>query len=132
MIGDAVSDSVQMRDFTKKRKPVQFAYSGVVYRCYPGLAPESLQELLQYAEGVDASNALTSLDSFFGLVMNADNAALIRAKLRDREDPLELDTAADIMMWVLEQYGLRPTQSSPDSSNGSPTGADGTPSMAGA
>ena len=127
-----MSDSVRMKDFTKKKKVVQFVFDGEVYRCYPGLAPEGLQELIKYADDITPQNALASLDGFFGIVMNEENARKIQLKLRDKESPLEIDVATDMMLWILEEFGLRPTQSSPDSSTGSPTGGDGSPSEAGA
>lgn len=127
-----MGDSVQMRDFTKKRKAVQFKLDDDVYRCYPGLAPDNLQTLVQFADDVTMENALSKLDGFFELVMNEDNATRIKAKLRNKEEPLEIAEATEIMLWILEAYGLRPTQSSPDSSTGSPTGDDGTHSGDGA
>lgn len=127
-----VSETVQMKDFTKKKKVVQFAFDGEVYRCYPGLAPEGLQDLVRFADDITAENAMKSLHGFFDVVMNEENARKIQAKLRDKESPLEIDVATDMMLWILEQFGLRPTQSSPDSSTGSPTGDDGSPSEVGA
>jgi hypothetical protein len=55
----------------------------------------------------------------------------MKAKLYDRMNPLDSEQANEIMEWLMEEYGLRPTSPSSGSSDGSPTGDGGTPSVAG-
>lgn len=124
--------NVNFRDFTKKRSAVFFNLDGERFDCAPAVPVTSLQELANYAGEVNSNNAADFLQKFFGLVMDADNQSRIAARMVDKTNPLDMDQALEIMHWLLEAYGMRPTQSSSDISTGSPTDGDGTPSMAGA
>jgi hypothetical protein len=50
------------------------------------------------------------------------------ARLKDRHNPIDDDQLADVVLWLLEQYGLRPTAPSQPSSDGSPSPESGTSS----
>lgn len=127
-----MSDNVVIKDFTKKRKVIQFDLDGHRYVCYPALAIPSLQEISTLAADFTPATAVEQLTKFFEVILPDEDAMRLSAKLTDKNNPLELDQAADIMHWVVEAYGLRPTTSSSASSNGSPTDGDGTRSAVGA
>lgn len=131
------SDNVRFRDFSKKRTPVNFILDngtaeGERFECYPALALPSLQEITTIAEAMTAENATESFAEFFRVVLQPESADRMENKLKDRMNPLDPEQANDVMSWLMEVYGLRPTQPSSDSSDGSPTGDAGTPSVAGA
>lgn len=127
-----MSDNVQIKDFSKKRKVVQFQLDGELYVCYPALAIPTLQEVTKISADFSVDTAIEALSAFFHLVMPAEAAGRLSAKLSNKESPLEIDQAADIMQWLVEEYGMRPTKSSSESSTGSPTDGDGTRSAVGA
>lgn len=125
-------NNVKFKDFSKKRKPVFFTLDGDErFDCSPGLPVELLQELALLATGVTEENAADALKEFFKLALVDEAYERLLLKMRDKQNPLELDQARDIMMWLLEVYGFRPSQPSSDSSAGSPTDDAGTPSGAG-
>jgi hypothetical protein len=131
------NDDVRFKDFSKKRKPVFFVLDGPTpdgerFDCYPALALPSLQEIALISGNMTADNATESFEEFFSVVMQPDSATRMAAKLHDRANPLDPDQANEIMEWLMEVYGLRPSQPSSDSSAGSPTDDAGTPSGAGA
>lgn len=136
--GEAVTDNnVRIRDFSKKRAPVNFTLDGPSadgehFECYPALALPSIQEIALIAEKMTAETATAAFLEFFKVVLMPESAVRMEAKLSDRLYPLDLEQANDIMQWLMEVYGLRPTQPSSGSSAGSPTGDGGTPSGAGA
>jgi hypothetical protein len=131
------NDDVRFRDFSKKRRPVYFMLNGPTpegerFDCYPALALPSLQEIALISGNMTAENATESFVEFFKVVLQPESAERIEAKLNDRLYPLEIEQANEIMTWLMEVYGLRPSQPSSDSSAGSPTDDAGTPSGAGA
>lgn len=128
-----MSDSVALKDFSKKRADIEFKLDGEIYVLYKAISIPSLQEISSTAAEFKLENAVQALSTFFRLIMAPEYADKLVYKLaEDKMNPLEVDQAVDIMNWALERYGLRPTQSSSDSSNGSPTDGDGTRSPAGA
>lgn len=64
--------------------------------------------------------------SIFELVLAEDSATRFIARMGDKNDPISLTQIMDIMPWVMEQYGMRPTQPSSDSSSGSESQDGGT------
>lgn len=122
---------VRFKDFTKKRPPVFFTIGEQRFDCYQALPVETMQEITKKAEVVNTGNAMTALTEFFELVMQPEAVIRLKAMMSDKVDPLEMDQATDIFMWLLEVYGLRPTTSSSGSSAGLPTDGAGTPSTDG-
>lgn len=126
------SNDVRFKDFTKKRKQINFLLdSPEPYLCYPALALPSLQEIALISGNMTAETATESFAEFFKVVLQPESAERMNAKLYDRMNPLDSEQANEIMEWLMEEYGLRPTSPSSDSSDGSPTGDGGTPSEAG-
>jgi hypothetical protein len=85
----------------------------------------------RYADVSEAdswSENFQALTSALELVLLEDSYELLRRRLKDKQNPVDLDQLAEIVLWLLDAYGLRPTQPSSDSSDGSPSPASGTPS----
>lgn len=128
-----MSDSVVLKDFSKKREVPRFMLDGHEYVLYRALSIPSIQQLTKIGADFKLETAVESLSLFFELIMEEQYSRKLIEKLTvDKIEPLEVDQAVDIMNWALEKYGMRPTQSSSDSSNGSPTDGDGTRSADGA
>lgn len=130
------NDDVRFKDFSRKRKPIFFILDGPTpegdrYDCYTALALPSLQEIALIAGNMTAENATESFAEFFKVVLLPESAARIEEKLKDRLYPMDPEQANEIMSWLMEVYGLRPSQPSSVSSDGSPTGDGGTPSVVG-
>lgn len=130
-------NDVRFKDFSRKRQPIHFVLDspspeGERFDCYPALALPSLQEIALLAGDITAENASASFAAFFDVVLQPESAERMKAKLVDRMYPLDSEQANEIMIWLLGVYGLRPPQPSSGSSDGSPTGDVGTPSVAGA
>lgn len=130
-----MTNQVHFKDFGKKRAEVSFTLGDRPedkYICVPALSLPAIQELALIGGRFSNESAVDSFVEFFNLVMDEDSARRIEHKMRhDRMDPLDKDQAVAIMNWLLEVYGLRPTQPSSDSSSGSPNDGSGTPSEAG-
>lgn len=132
-----MTNDVRFKDFSKKRQPIYFILDGVTpegerFDCYPALALPSLQEIALIAGNMTQETITESFTEFFAVVLQPESAARMESKLKDRQNPLEVEQANEIMSWLMEVYGLRPSQPSSGSSDGSPTGDVGTLSVAGA
>lgn len=128
-----MTNDVRFKDFSKKRLPVYFTLDGDErFDCYVALALPSLQEIALIAGNMTAETATDSFAEFFKVVLQPESAQRMEAKLKDRLNPLDPEQANEVMQWLMEVYGLRPSRPSSGSSDGSPTGDVGTPSVAGA
>lgn len=131
-----MSEQVRFKDFGKKRTPVYFTVGDGAanhFDCFPALSLPALQEMALLSGGFSMENAAATLETFFKLVMTEeDTARFMHRVLEDKADPIELSQVADIMHWLVEVYGNRPTQPSSDSSSGQPNDGSGTTSVVGA
>lgn len=124
-------EDIRFKDFTRKRTPVFFTIEGERFDCYSAIALPSLQEIVEVAQEFSTETAVESFTAFFKIVMEEAGAVRLEEMLKDKRNPLDQEQAVEIMQWLLEVYGLRPTQPSSESSPGSPTDDAGTPSEAG-
>ena len=123
--------STKFKDFSKPRERVYFTVSGTEFDCIPAVPVDVLQEMVTETGEVTAANLGTALRRFFKMTLTEESFAVMDRKLGDKVDPIDSEQASDIMHWLLEVYGMRPTQPSSDSSAGSKTVDGGTSSTAG-
>ncbi len=121
-----------LKDFSRPRTRVRFAVDGDVFDAPPVIPA---QVLMEFASRSKAAADAGSLDQRLAVVLDTletilmpESYALLSARIRDKDRPVGLEQLNDILEWLLEQYGLRPTRPSGDSSDGSPNPESGTPS----
>lgn len=140
-----------MKDFSSKPRVVEFAVDGEVYRGRPYLPAQTMVDFTLRVEAM--GEAATGSDGFktmmesLEMVLMPDSYRKLTGRMKDpladlpEEEraavtelpykPIELPQLDEILKWLMEEYGLRPTQSSSDSSAGSPDPASGTSSTDG-
>ena len=122
-----------IKDFTRKRDRVLFRIDDDVFEAAPALPAETLSEFAAQfgtvGESESAHERFQVMTSALELVLLPDSYTRFRERLRDRAQPIEIDQLSDCLVWLLEQYGLRPTQPSYSLSDGLPDPASGTSSM---
>lgn len=120
------------KDFTRKRKRLTFTIDDDTFEAASVLPADV------FAQFVTLYNDRVQVDTMveqIGMLKQALELALLpeswqrfAARLADKTNPIDDDQLSDVIMWLLEEYGLRPTQPSPPSSDGSASPASGTPS----
>jgi len=126
-----MANNVKFKDFTQKKTDIRFKLDGREIRCYPKIKPDVLQELTDSTFELNLGNAKEKAAVFFSGVMADEDREHLVARLADPWDEFGVEEAMNIMVYLLECYGLRPTKSSSGKSAGSATGGDGTPSTDG-
>jgi hypothetical protein len=127
---------VRFKDFTLDAPEIKFAIAGEKFDASPALSPVLLQ---QVSDIVDAfadndDKTVSMLDKVNKLIEFCDAILIGDSKERFAKIAPTLDLNRQIMpllYWLLEAYGLRPTEVSSDSSPTSPTENDGTTSTDG-
>ena len=125
-----------MKSFSRSRPKIQFDIDGDVFTAAPGLPAGTLAEFgIRYADAVSDSGIKQQYDSLSAvirLVLLPESYERFTARMTDSERPIDLEQLNEVIVWLLEQYGLRPTGPSSVSSNGSPALGPGTSSTDGA
>jgi hypothetical protein len=120
------------KDFTRKRKRLTFTIDDDTFEAAPVLPADVFAQFVTlYNDRVQVDTMVEQL----GMLKQALELALLHeswqrfsARLADKHNPIDDDQLSDVIMWLLEEYGLRPTQPSPSSSDGSASPESGTPS----
>lgn len=127
--------SARFKDFSKKREPVEFKIDNDLFTAPSVLPIPTMQELAETADAIKTetnnSQLFKKVTGIFDAVLTDASASRFRERVASKEEPIDIEQLIDIMLWLLEEYGLRPTQPSSDSSPGAPSETSGTLSTAG-
>lgn len=128
-----------MKDFTRQPKVVEFKIDDDVFRCHPRLPADVLIDFAVKAEGMgdnptgqqgvqamlDVLKATLIPEHFTRFRTRMQDQAKLAEEARaagrpvpDPYTPIGLDQVSEIVPWIMEEYGLRPTEPSEDSSDG--------------
>jgi len=123
---------VAIMDFTVPREEIQVKIDDDVFDAYPALPGLVVLEFSERASAIDTEAtgdaAKKELLRSLELVLQPESFALFSRRLADYAKPIDLRQVNKIIPWLMEQYGLRPTEPSSSSSSGEPNPDDGTSS----
>ena len=105
-----------------------FTIDGDTYEAAPVMPAETLMEFAGHFGKVGDTPAenLTAMRGLLEMVLLPDSYERLAARLRSRENPVDIDQVSDLISWLLETYGLRPTRPSSSSPDGPPSPESGT------
>jgi hypothetical protein len=130
-----MTSEIHFKDFSKVLTPIQFQVDSDYFSALPTLPIPVMQQLIQVSAELQGKTmgpeALTDVLGVFDIVLMEESRERFKARLQSTENPVSLTQVMDIMVWLMELYGKRPTQQSSDSSSGLPTETVGTISTAG-
>lgn len=115
-----------VRDFSRPRKRKIFRIDDDVFEAAPALPAGLAFELLAAAQalspgGGDAASKVGTLFDTFKKILKQESAARFGERMNSAEEPIEIRQINEVILWLLEEYGLRPrppsSASSPDSGN---------------
>jgi hypothetical protein len=119
-------------DFSIGRKSIKFKVDDDYFEAVPDIAAElameyasQLEQLIQ-PEEVSLDSQKEVVYSTLRLVLFPESADRFIARLRDQETPIGQQRFTKITQWLLEQYGMRPTEQDSASSTGSESQDAGT------
>jgi hypothetical protein len=124
-----MTEPTETPDFTKPREPHRFRLGGKDYAAPAIISAITLRKagaLAASFTSIDQSNpqaVIGAIGEAFTILVPGPQGQEIAARITtDEEDPIDvIGEALPCMMWLMGSYGLRPTQPSSDSSNGSDT-----------
>jgi len=118
-----------MKDFSRKREKIEFQVDEDVFEAAPAIPAGVLTQFVVKFSGVEnlpASERVKAFGEVLEMVLKPESFERFLRRLEDRERPIDINQLNDIIVWLMEQYGQRPTMPSPDSSSGQPNPESGT------
>lgn len=135
MVND--QDAVNIKDFTLKRKRILFKLDDDVFEARSKISLALMQDMMRVGksmESIEKDGKFERIVEVFNNLLVPASAERFAQRVTTNNDAEAVDAREElipILFWLLEQYGLRPTQPSSDSSTGSPSESDGTTSTVG-
>lgn len=125
----------EIKDFSKVRKAIQFRVDEDVFHAASAIPAEVL---IQFTEAITTSDPTKMspkeqvgiLRGMLEVVLVPESLTRFRERMADVHNPIELDQINDIVTWLFEEYGMRPTVESVSSPNGASPPEPGTGSTA--
>lgn len=129
-------DEVEIKDFTIKKKRVKFKIDDDIFEASRVLGLPMMQDLVKVTKGlgnVSETQDYSAISKIFEELLVEGSAKRFNERLMKKGDEgIDVrEQLLPILHYILEKFGVRPTQPSSDSSAGSPSETDGTPSTAG-
>jgi hypothetical protein len=127
-----VTDDI--RDFTAARKSIRFRIDSDIFDAVPDIPAQVLLDFALEMEhaGESPQQAIQAMTRVVGILLTRPSAELFLARMSDPDNPISAEQLQHIMPWLMEQYGMRPTEPSSDSPDGLPSPASGMSSTANA
>lgn len=125
----APAPAAPVKDFSQARERLLFKIDGDVFEAAAALPGKTLARFAGRFGDIDKVAPEQQLDAItdaLGMVLLPGSAALFAKRLEDLTNPISLEQASDVITWLLERYGMRPTEPSSPSSAGQPSPASGT------
>ena len=118
------------KDFTRERKSLEFRIDDDVFRAR---SPIPAQVLLDFAKKFSNMSPDSSMDdqlaaftAVLDLVLMPESREIFFRRMSDSDNPIEVGQVEEIITWLFEEYGLRPTELPSPSAAGSASQGDGT------
>lgn len=118
-----------VKDFSRKRERLAFRIDDDVFEAATALPGKTLARFATRFTDIERTPFNKQLELFadaLGMVLLPESNSRFQKRLDDLENPIELEQASDVIQWLMEAYGLRPTEPSSDSSTGPASPAPGT------
>lgn len=120
------------KDFSRQRKRLDFTIDDDTFDAAPALPGDVFVEFVGLYNSTGDVDGLKEqhdlLKQALELVLLDESWQRFAARLKDKARPIEDDQMSDVVIWLLEEYGMRPTVPSQPSPDGPSSPEPGTSS----
>lgn len=109
--------TAEMKDFSVRREPIKFTIDDDVFEAVPEVAAEVIFRLadqldrLTDDDGLTVSDQLALIHGMFRALLLPKSADLFIFRMSNPARPIGVEQFKDVLAWLMERYGLRPTES---------------------
>lgn len=123
----------RFKDFSPSPEPITFRFAPDDFECTSVIPLDAISMLAELGQTINALEGVKKMEGvydFFDMICTPASAAKIRERCRvgtpdnPNPNPIGLTLITDVLPWLMEQYGMRPTEPSDESSDGSTPSED--------
>lgn len=107
-----MSEKARFKDFgagvAKEASPLSFKLHAEEFHCVPRIQGQVLLDLIASAEDSSAKGSAEVMGMFFKNVLQDESYVRFQALVRDKARIVEVETLAEIVAWLMEEYSDRP------------------------
>lgn len=110
-----------MKSFTRERRPIEFEIDDDKFDAVRAIPADTLMAMTAEFEAMDGENASESIKAMLTVLeqfLLPASFRTFRERMGSKEAPIEFPQVSEVIFWLLEQYGMRPTPQSSDSADG--------------
>jgi len=119
-----------MRNFTKERKKIEFQIDDDVFTAKSPIPAQTLIDFARQFTSLSMASSveeqLAAFDAVLSLVLMPASLERFRVRMNDLDEPIAIDQVEEVITWLFEEYGMRPTELPSGSSDGQPSPESGT------
>lgn len=125
-------DDVEEINLTRVRRRWRIRIDPDVFHPWPAISGEDMLDVTSLADAANTAMARVTEDpqtakvearrllaEIMGIILRPESAALFMARFADRERPIELEQAMEVLNTAMERYGMVPTPPPDGSATGS-------------
>lgn len=106
----------EIMDFSSPRELIKFQIDGDIFEATPEVAAISMIRFVSEAgrlerDDVEADEKVKIIQNLFRMVLTHESASRFIRRLEDDARPISIRQFLDVTRWLMERYGLRPTES---------------------
>ena len=124
--------TTEIKDFSSHAEPVRFRIDDDIFEA-PAVIPA--QVMLDFVSNFNTLGENANQDAqgsammaMIDMVLKPESAVRFKHRMGDGDHPIGLDQIQDILPWLMEKYGMRPTEPSDILSDGQADQGTGTDS----
>ena len=107
---------VEIRDFTLAPRPHKFKIDDDIFEAVPEIPLGDLGQLAKIASlKMTDEDAIVKILDIFDFLLTEESGVRFRARTTSKKNPIGQRHILPLIPWLLEIYGLRPTQPPSDS-----------------
>lgn len=124
----------EIKDFSKKRRDIVFRIDDDTFQAVSVIPAETMIQFAESMTSADPSRmspgeVVGALRRVIEMVLLPESLALFTKRMADPRNPIDMEQLDDVVTWLFEEYGMRPTSESPSSSAGDSPVVPGITSM---
>jgi hypothetical protein len=118
-----------MKDFSRPRVPIQFSIDDDTFDCAMGIPARTLMDMtteFMNMDGEDPKESIAAMMEVLQKFLLPRSYERFAERMASQENPIEFPQVNEVIMWLMGEYGMRPTRQSSDSAGGLPNQEPGT------
>lgn len=102
----------------EEASPISFKLYDEEFHCVPRMQGKVMLNIVEDSASDDPAASARTINSFFKKVLKDESFTRFDGLLEDKDRVVSVETLAEIVSWLLEEYSNRPNQQPEDSSPG--------------